>query len=139
MAKKNSHAGLKLAIFASALIALAIGMAFTRPSTEDHEVVAKDRFEQVAYSYLGASSDGLVSLLVKPAVSKLVESCFRVDNYGVVSVGRIIDPTDPEAEPTTLSVGLFNKVFCPSAETIKKKIDETDQAKALKEAFNSLF
>lgn len=138
MAKKKSNAKVKLAFFAGLVLALAVFMAFTRPSAADHQAVAQDRFEQVAYSYLGASGDGLVSLIVQPAVSKLVQTYFKVENYGVVSVGKIVDPNSADAEPTTISVGLFNHVFCPSAEYIRKRIDETDEVKAIKDIFNSL-
>lgn len=138
MAKKKSHKKIKAALALGVVLAIAIFMTISRPSESDHSAVMQDRFEQVAYSYLGASSDGLISLLVEPAVSKIMKSCFKVDNYVLWSVGRVIDPSNPDAEPTTVSVGLLNHVFAPSPERIRKTIDETEEAQAVRQIFNSL-
>lgn len=136
--KKKSKGNLKLVVTLVIVVAVAVFMAMTKPSEADHSAVMQERFEDVAYSYLGASRDGLISFLVEPAVGKIMKSCFEVNDYVLVSVGRIVDPNHPDAEPTTVSIGLMNHVFAPSAERIRKIIDETDEAKAIKDIFQSL-
>ena len=138
MAKKKSKSRLKFTIFLAVVLGIAVYMSISRPSEADHSAVMQERFEDVAYSYLGASRDGLISFLVEPAVAKVMNSCFKVDNYVLVSLGRVVDPTNPDAEPTTVSLGMFNHVFAPSAERIRKTIDETEEAQAVRDIFRSL-
>ena len=136
--KKKSRKSFKLTLFVAAVIAIVVFMAVSCPGERDHSAVMEERFEDVAYSYLGTTRNGLASLLVEPAVSKITSSCFVVDNHILYSVGRIVDPVNPDREPMTVSVGLLGHVFAPSADRIRKTIDESEEAKAIREIFKSL-
>lgn len=71
----------------------------------------------------GAIGQGLKAVkkaVGAPAASLLLDKYLEVDNYGILSVGKIVKKGDSK----TVSLGIFGHVFTPSTEMIDKALND---------------
>lgn len=103
------------------IIALVIVMFITCPSDGDHRREVRQLGEKAVKMYAAQQDNMLITGmtfafgddLVDMVISKLLE----VDNYGVVSIGRLENPRNP-SKSQIVSVGAFGHVFTASPEEL---------------------
>lgn len=120
---RKRHSGLQtfLLAFLGIIIALVIVMFVTCPSAGDHRREVRQLGEKAVKMYAAQQDNMLITGmtfafgddLVDMVISKLLE----VDNYGVVSIGRLDNPRHP-SKSQIVSVGVFGHVFTASPEDL---------------------
>lgn len=113
---------MKKLLFLGIVVILGALLVITCPDREKH-VEAIDRV--IDYSVNRAAEESgsafsdeyLGTLLISQLSSLAVESFLEVDNYFVVSIGRLAFPGE---EPQTISVGLLGHVFTVDKEEAYK-------------------
>lgn len=116
------------------IIALVIVMFITCPSDGDHRREVRQLGEKAVKMYAAQQDNVLITGmtfafgddLVDMVISKLLE----VDNYGVVSIGRLENPRNP-AKSQVVSVGAFGHVFTASPEELMEGL--ANKLKSVKE------
>jgi len=115
---------MKKILFGLIFIGIIIVAAITCPNKDNHseklaQVVnasLKETVSKHAGNGIGALSSIVTGPLVKGAVGEIID----VDNYVVVSIGKIKLPT----ETKIVSVGLFNNIITVETEDLTKAIEE---------------
>lgn len=110
------------------IVGLAILLFVTCPNENSHRQEVHQLGERAVKLVAAEQNNPLVTGLSYMFGGKIVEmfvnECFEVDNYGVVSVGRIVDPTHT-ADPTVVSVGVLGHVYTASPETVAVRMKST--------------
>ncbi len=113
----------KFISFVFLLILLAI-MMVTCPNEEAHNQLIKQRFNEAVNAEMkeraGKTFGSIGSALAKPFVKSAINKRLTVDNYGVVSIGKI----KLEDSERIISVGLLNHVFTASSERLQSEIQK---------------
>lgn len=108
-------------IFFLLLLAL---MMVTCPNEEAHSKLVKERFSEAVKLEMkdkaGKTFGSLGSALAKPFVKTAINKALSVDNYGVVSIGRL---KVGESE-RVISIGLLNHVFTASSQRLQSEIEK---------------
>lgn len=107
------------------LVLLAVVCVVTCPDKEAHVTVIKDRFSATLLSPSGDDGevsgwDKFKSMIGTSVLEFMIDNELQVDNYFVLSVGRI--PYDGESR--VVSVGVLNHVFTMSEEEIAQAAEE---------------
>lgn len=134
--KGKRHSGVQTFLLAllGFIIALVIVMFITCPSDGDHRREVRQLGERAVKMYASKQNNVLVTGmafafgddLVDMVISKLLE----VDNYGVVSIGRLENPKRPD-KTQIISVGVFGHVFTASPEELVEGL--SNKLKSLQE------
>lgn len=115
-----------LSVVVGVLVAIAAVFYFTCPDEADHRAEVQKVGEKAIRS-LAAKQDsevvtGLSLLFGDKVVAMAVDNLLEVDNYGVVSIGRITNPQHPD-KSTLISVGVLGHVFTASADVLVERIE----------------
>ena len=107
------------------MVLLAVVCVVTCPDKEAHVTVIKDRFSAALLSPSGDDGevsgwDKFKSMIGTSVLEFMIDNELQVDNYFVLSVGRI--PYDGESR--VVSVGVLNHVFTMSEEEIAQAAEE---------------
>lgn len=110
------------------IVGLIILMFVTCPSESSHRKEVQQLGEKAVKMLAAEQNNALVTgisyLLGGKVVEMFVNECLTVSNYGVVSVGRINDPTST-TEPVIVSVGVLGHVYTASPEVVADKMKST--------------
>lgn len=111
-----------------AIVGLVILLFVTCPSESSHrkevQQLGEKAVKMIAAEQNNALVTGISYLLGGKVVEMFINECLTVDNYGVVSVGRIVDPTST-ADPVVVSVGVLGHVYTASPEVVVDKMKST--------------
>lgn len=109
------------------LVALLVAMFVSCPDEDAHRRELQKVGEKAVRMIAAEQGSGLVTglsyLFGGRVVDMVVGSMLEVDSYGVVSVGRFVDPTHPD-ERHVVSVGAFGHVFTASADELKDWVED---------------
>lgn len=112
----------------SVIVGLVILMFVTCPNENSHRQEVHQLGEKAVKLVAAEQNNPLVTGLSFMFGGKIVEmfvnECLEVDNYGVVSVGRIVDPTQT-AKPIVVSVGVLGHVYTASPEVVADHMKST--------------
>lgn len=99
------------------------------PERRGHRQVIKERLNKAVKAEVdekvGKGFGSIGSVFTKPVVKSVLKRKFHVDNYVVLSIGRL-EMKDSEQ---IISVGLLNHVFTGSSERFQQEIDKALQGK----------
>ena len=111
------------------IVGVAVLMTATCPNEEAHRQVIKERLNKAVKAEVdekvGKGFGSIGSVFTKPVVKSVLKRKFHVDNYVVLSIGRL-EMKDSEQ---IISVGLLNHVFTGSSERFQQEIDKALQGK----------
>ena len=104
---------MKKILIAALAVIVVTALAITCPDREKHVEAIESVFDYVAQRSAqkpGSLFDGqyLDALFLSRIASAAIDRFLKVDNYFVVSIGRI---TLPDTKPQVVSVGVFGHVF----------------------------
>lgn len=121
---RRSHTALFVVL--GVIVALVAALFAFCPDEEAHrEEVCK--LSEKAVKMVASEQGPLVSIVANftggALADVVVDNLLEVDNYGVCSVGRICNPSDP-TKSTFVSFGIAGKVFTASPETVLDKVRE---------------
>ena len=115
-------------------VAIVIVMFITCPSDGDHRREVRALGEKTVKMYAARQGNILVSGMAMAfgddLVDMIISQLLEVDNYGVVSIGRLENPKDP-SKSQIVSVGAFGHVFTASPEELVEGLGS--KLKGLKE------
>lgn len=115
---------MKKFLFLLFFVALAALMAATCPEETAHKEVVKQRLNKAVKAEiddrLGKGMGSIGSVFTKPVVRSTLNRKFYVENYVVLSIGRL----QLKDRNQVISVGLLNHVFTASSERFQEEIDK---------------
>ena len=115
---------MKKLLFLVFIVLLLALMMVTCPNEEAHSQLIKQRFNEAVKAEMhekaGKTLGSIGSALAKPFVKSAINKKLTVENYGVVSIGKLKVGDDERV----ISVGLLNHVFTASSEHLQGEIEK---------------
>ena len=128
------------------IIAVFVGLLFfTCPDQEAHQIKVKKLAQEAITSTIADEGDdfatGLAVLFGGKIIDYFVGELLEVNNYGVVSIGRVINPQDA-TKSKPISIGVLGHVFLTTdkdklmKEMQKDKSSKTDKKEDIEDSLN---
>ena len=121
--------------FVLPLIALLVIALLTCPDKSKHADVLKDKMGSVLNEQLiGENPEGLEVLgvaLINGLVGQYIKNYISVEDYALFSVGK----SHIGGANDIVSIGAFGHIFSVSRETLKKRLNESEEFQELKDMF----
>lgn len=103
------------------IVAIVVVMFITCPSDGDHRREVRALGEKTVKLYAAKQNNIIVSGMAMTfgddLVDMIISQLLEVDNYGVVSIGRLENPKNP-SKSQVISVGVFGHVFTASPDEL---------------------
>lgn len=115
------------------IVALLVAMFISCPNEDDHrrevQIVGEKTVKLLAEKQDNAIVSGLATLFGGNIIKMMVSELLDVDNYGIVSIGRL-NNTTKDGGSSIISVGILGHVFTASPEQLVSKMgDKLNSAK----------